>query len=69
MPEKNTKLLATIKEKDTTAREVGKRAKIPESYISYHIHGRWNFTRVEKEKIAEVLGVDSREIFSESAGA
>ena len=69
MAEKNLKLATKIKEKDTTQRELSKKAGIPESYISYHLHGRWNFNRVEQEKIAEVLGVDSREIFAESTGA
>ena len=65
---KNAKLKTVILEKDFTQREVSKRARIPESVLSHHIHGRWVFSRSEKEAIAEVLQVDSREIFPE-AGA
>ena len=66
---KNAKLKTVILEKDFTQREVAKRARIPESVLSHHIHGRWNLSRVEQERIAEALGVRSREIFPESTGA
>jgi ribosome-binding protein aMBF1 (putative translation factor) len=66
---KNLKLKTAIIKRDLTQREIARKVNIHESVLSHAISGRWNFTRVEQEKIAEALGVDSREIFQENAGA
>lgn len=61
---RNIKLKKKIIDTGKTQRLVSREAGISESSLSWHISGRYNFTRVEQERIAEVLHCDSAEIFS-----
>ena len=62
---KNPELKTAIFKAGKTQRKVAKETRIPEAHISMAIHGKFNLNPIQREKIAGVLGVSSREIFPE----
>ena len=65
MIRKNKRFKNVLNELDVNQRTLARLTGIPESYISHFANGRMRLSQVEQAKIAQALGVDSREIFSE----
>lgn len=51
--------------RNKSQRWLAKESKIPESYISMAIHGRYQLDPVQKMKIAQVLGCETSTISDE----
>lgn len=62
---KNHKLRDAIFEAGISQRTLSDRTGIPESYISYAIHGRFNLDIEQQEKICRVLGKERKELFGD----
>ena len=59
----NTKLKGAILEAGLTQRELAKKARIPEFYISMAIHGKFIFDTLQMAKIASTLGKTEDDLF------
>ncbi len=60
----NVKLKIAIFENGLSQRELAKRTKIPESFISMSIHGKYNLDPVQRAKISKEIGKPESEIFA-----
>lgn len=60
---KNSKLKIVLFEKEITQNELSEKTKIPISYISHAINGRFNLSQDQKEKIAEFLNMPVEDLF------
>lgn len=59
----NRDLKIKVLDSGLSQREIAKRAGIPESHFSMVLHGRYNLTIEQQERIAEILGCGVNEIF------
>lgn len=60
---RNTTLKAAIFEAGTTQRGLARATKIPESYLSQAINGRYNLNEQQRKCIAIALGRPEQELF------
>ena len=60
----NTRLKSALLENGMTQRDLARKAKVSEFYISMNIQGRYLFTDNDRMKIALVLGRDETELFN-----
>ena len=61
--QKNLNLKIALFRKGMTQAELSKKTGIPESYLSYAIHGRFLLDGKQRKKICAVLRVTERELF------
>ena len=59
----NRNLKIKVLDSGLSQRELAKQAGIPESHFSMALHGKYNLTVKQQEKIAEILGCGVDEIF------
>ncbi len=53
---KNKKIKIALVERDLTQRELAKKARIPESILSFAINGKFNLDSNQKQRVAGLLG-------------
>ena len=59
----NTKLKSALLEHGWTQRDLSKKAKIREEYISMCIHGKFNLSNMQQAKVASALNKKVEELF------
>ena len=59
----NTKIKSALLELGWTQRDLSKKAKIREEYISMCIHGKFIFNDMQRAKVAAALGKKVEEVF------
>jgi len=60
----NTKLRTAIFKEGLTQRDLARKTKIHESFISMAIRGKYNLDVVQKAKIAKILNRPQEQIFT-----
>jgi transcriptional regulator with XRE-family HTH domain len=61
--EYNRNLKIKILDVGISQRELAKKAGIPESHFSMALHGRYNLTVQQQDRVATILGCSTGEIF------
>lgn len=59
----NLRLKGKIIDVRTTQRDIATKANIPESHLSLALHGKYNLSIQQQDRIAEILGCGVNEIF------
>ena len=63
--ERTLLLKAALFASDISQTKLAEQVGIPQSYLSLHLRGRYNFSEVEKQRIAEALGREVHELFQD----